>query len=76
MTDNRIEISRAIQKFLSWKWGPNIQSVIGPIQIYWYSVIILIAIFVAASIVYYEMKKQGVTGDLLIYLHLLFNIFR
>ena len=36
---------------------------IGPIQIYWYSVIILIAIFVAASIVYYEMKKQGVTGD-------------
>ena len=33
------------------------------IQIYWYSVIILIAIFVAASIVYYEMKKQGVTGD-------------
>ena len=32
---------------------------IGPIQIYWYSVIILIAIFVAASIVYYEMKKQG-----------------
>ena len=36
---------------------------IGSIQIYWYSVIILIAIFVAASIVYYEMKKQGVTGD-------------
>ena len=36
---------------------------IGPITIYWYSVIILIAIFVAASIVYYEMKKQGVTGD-------------
>lgn len=36
---------------------------LGFIQIHWYSIFILLAIFVAATIIYYEMKKQGISSD-------------
>ena len=36
---------------------------LGFIQIYWYSIFILLGILVAALIIYYECKKQGLKGE-------------
>ncbi len=44
---------------------------LGIVQIYWYSIFILIAVFVSATIIYKEMKKQGITNEQ--FTDLLFN---
>lgn len=36
---------------------------LGFIQIYWYSIFILLGVFIAATIIYHELKKQGITNE-------------